>query len=179
MKNEDRDYQAEFQAFVDARKPTAGDYVLAVHAAKLVNEMWEVDPDLLYGWLGLNAIHFVTQVLGDQERSDRGRSNLDAPRSAFAGAAKRFKDGDKEALKPFDFRFVVSGNNVRRRLGDMTKADHLFVADEHEKRSNAARFEEAFHRAIAKRIPDGKTTEDVLSEEEYLRFRDSFHPPGR
>jgi len=171
-----RDYRAEFQAFVDQRIPS-GDYILPVLAADLVAELRKANPSLLAGWLNVNAEQFVTQVLGDQARSRRGRQAADAPRSAFKDAADRFSDGDSDALKPFDLHFVVGDDMLRRRLGDMTKADHLFVAGEHVKRSNAALFECAFHKAIARRIPAGKTTEDVMSEDEYLRIRSSIRTP--
>lgn len=173
-----RDYRADFQAFVDQRMPS-GDYVLPVFAAELVAELRKAEPALLRGWLDANAAQFVTQVLGDQARSERGRRASDAPRSAFADAADRFAGGDEDALKAFDLHFVVSDDMLRRRLGDMTKADHLFVAGEHVKRSNAALFEAAFHKAVAKRIPDGKTTQDVLTEDEYLRLRSSIRAPKR
>jgi hypothetical protein len=171
-----RDYRADFQAFVDQRMPS-GDYVLPVLAADLVTELRKTDPALLRGWLDANAAQFVTQVLGDKARSDRGRRASDAPRSAFADAADRFTGGDEDALKPFDLHFVVGDDMVRRRLGDMTKADHIYVAGEHTKRSNAALFESAFHKAVAKRIPAGKTTQDVMDEQEYLRLRSSIRAP--
>lgn len=171
-----RDYRAEFHAFIDQRMPT-GDYVLPVVAAELVTQLRKTDPQLLRGWLDSNAAQFVTQVLGDQARSQRGRQISEAPRSAFKTAADRFSEGDEDALKQFDLHFVVSDDMLRRRLGDMTKADHLFVAGEHIKRSNAALFESAFHKAIARRIPAGKTTQDVLTEDEYLRLRSSIRAP--
>lgn len=161
------DYNAQFQDFVDERRPT-GDYVLAVFAADLVTELRETNPDLLTNWLDINAAQFVTQVLGDQERSRRGRLLSDAPRSVFKIAANRFRAGDESAFAQY---FVVSDDKLRRRLGDMTRADHLFVAEWHIKRSNAALFEAAFHRAIAKRIPVGMTTKDAMSEAEYIRLR--------
>jgi len=171
-----RDYGADFQAFVDERLP-GGDYILAVVSADLVAELRRTDPRLLAGWLDANAEQFVTQVLGDQARSRRGKQSSDAPRSAFKDAAERFEGGDKEALSPFDLHFVVGEDRLRRRLGDMTKADHLFVAGEHVKRSNAALFESAFHKAVAKRIPAGKTTSDVMTEDEYVRLRSSIRTP--
>ncbi len=171
-----RDYRADFQAFIEQRMPS-GDYVLPVLAGDLVTELRQSDPALLRGWLDANAAQFLTQWLGDQARSQRGRQASDAPRSAFKDAADRFSGGDENALKQFDLHFVVSDDMLRRRLGDMTKADHLFVAGEHVKRSNAALFEAAFHRAVAKRIPAGKTTSEVLTEDEYLRLRSSIRAP--
>ena len=171
-----RDYRADFQAFIEQRMPS-GDYVLPVLAGDLVTELRQSDSALLRGWLDANAAQFLTQWLGDQARSQRGRQASDAPRSAFKDAADRFSGGDESALKQFDLHFVVSDNMLRRRLGDMTKADHLFVAGEHVKRSNAALFEAAFHRAVAKRIPAGKTTSEVLTEDEYLRLRSSIRAP--
>lgn len=176
-----RDYRTEFQTFVDARLPK-GDFVLAVFAAELVEEMLKKNPDVLFGWLEENATLFVTQYLGDQQRADRNRHAVEAPRAAFKSAADRFTAGDKKALdeiRTFDKRFVVNEKMLRRRLGDMTSADHYYVAGEHTKREASARFEAAFHRVVAKLIPDGQTTSEVMTEQEFERLRDSIRTPKR
>lgn len=177
-----RDYNLEFQRFA-ARFIPDSDYVLAVVADRVVKVLAAEDPDLLDGWLRLNAANFVTQFLGDQDRAARNRRNAESPRRAFSSAAKEFAAGDATGLgrirSLFDERFVVNQDNVRRRLGDMTAADHLFVAGEHTRRANTAKLEAAFHRAIAKRIPEGQTTKDVLDEEEYERMRLSIYRVGQ
>lgn len=169
-------YRAAFQAYIDGRLPK-GDYVLPVVAADMVAELREKDPELLSGWLNANAEQFVTVFIGNQERSRRSQQAHDAPRTEFSDAAGRFGSGDLDALSPFAVHLVVDDKNTRRAIGDMTKADHLFVAGEHVKRSNAALLEAALHKAIAKKIPARKTTSDVMTEAEYLELRNSIRTP--
>jgi hypothetical protein len=165
-----RDFNAEFQKYVDAH-PLDG-ITTAVAASQIVTELRDKDADLLIGWLDENAEHFITRFLGDRARTQRSFKASSGPRSAFSDAAERFeRDGDRAV---FDGMFVIDGAKTWRRLGDMSKDDHLFVASEHEDRSKVALFEAAFHRAVAKRIPKGKTTQDVMSEEEYLKLRGSI-----
>jgi hypothetical protein len=163
-------YRTEFAEYVAKRLPK-GDWAAPVVAAKIVTELRRKRPDLLAGWLDANAEQFITSHISTQDRIARQHRASDAPRSAFRAAADKFEAGDSTA---FDLRFVINANNLRRRVGDMSKSDHLYVAGEHDKRSASALFEAAFHRAIAKRIPNGKTTSDVLTEDEYLRLRDSI-----
>lgn len=168
-----RDYRVDLQAFIEARMPDS-DYVQAVVAQKITAELREKDPDLLAGWLDLNAEQVLNQYIGTQERSQRARVRAGADASVFGEAADRHAAGDQTAMHPFQLRLVVTDDLLRRRVGDMTKADHLFVAEKYEETSNSALMESAFHRAISKKIPNGKTTSDVLSEEQYLRIRKSI-----
>lgn len=171
-----RDYQEEFQAFVQERRPSA-DYVLPVLAAELVDALRSSDPELLAGWLDLHAPRFVADYLGTANRSLRARQRGEFSRSAFRASGDALSAGDPEARSLFAVEFVVSADEMRRPLGSMTKADHLFVAERHAERSNAALFEAAFHRALAKKIPAGKTTSDVMTEEQYLRLRRTLGTP--
>ncbi len=173
-----RDFSAEFDAYIAASLPET-DYVAAVVAGEVVDKLRVNDPELLAGWLDMRAAVVVTDFIGSQQRSQRASASRGRGAAEFADAADRFKDGDSSALAPFSTLLVVTEENLRRRIGDMSKADHLFVAEQHVKRSEAALFEAAFHRAIAKRIPAGKTTRDVLSEEDYLKMRDSIRPAKR
>lgn len=166
-----RDYACEFQAYLSKHLPQ-GDYVLPIVSAEIVEGLRATDPDLLAGWLAVNAQRFVGVYVGSVERSARARQASDAPRRAFAIAAE---SDDREALTTFGIHFVVNDGNLRRRLGDMTKADHLYVAERHTDRANAGLFEAAFHKAIARRIPAGKTTSEVLTEDAYAQLRKTIH----
>lgn len=169
----DRDYRAEFLAYVDNNWPS-GDYVRSVLAIDLVEDLRRSDPDLLAGWLEVNAEAFVTRFIGDRDRNQRSSEASTAPKRAFKAAAEKAAAGDTTAMSVFAATLVVNEENLSRPIGSMTKADHLFVAGEHVKRSNVALFEAAFHKAVAKKIPAGKTTADVLTEAEYERLHRSI-----
>jgi hypothetical protein len=169
----DRDYAADFAAYLDKHQPT-GDFVIGPVATELVWGLRESDPDLLQGWLQEHAVAIVADCIRARQRAARSRAASQAKAVAFGDAADRFSAGDSAALSPFTAHLVVNEKNLRRPVKDMTKEDHLFVAGAHEARSNAALLLAAFHKAIAKRIPPGKTTSDVFSEEEYLALRNSI-----
>lgn len=168
-----RDYIADFQKVIDAHMPT-GDYVLPLLAADIVAELREQDQDLLGGWLWLNAEQLVTGYLGDRLRAQRNRRRADGPRSAFAEAAAAFGDGDDSALDIFKKALVIDDHKTRRPIGKMTAADHRYVAKEYHTTAKSAQVLAGFHEAIARRIPNGKTTADIMDEAEYLRLRDSI-----
>lgn len=163
---------AEFQAYVDSHRPK-GDFIMALFAAEIVAGLRIEAPDVLSKWLDANAEQFVTNFLGTQDRIRRGRQAHAAPAKAFNEAADRYAQGDQDALSPYDDYFVINEDNLRRRVGDMFSGDHMYVASKHIERSNSALFEAAFHKAVAKRIPPGKTTADVMTDDEYLRLRKS------
>lgn len=171
-----RNYDEDFNAFLVAHLP-ASDFVPAALAADLVADLRRDDSDLLTGWLDLHAAAILTRSITSRLKGDRSLATRSRPMRDFADASERFGDGDAEALRPFEALCVVNEDNLRRQIGDMTKTDHLFVAQQHVKRSNAALFEAAFHKAIAKRIPAGQVTSDVLSEEEFLQLRESIRTP--
>lgn len=173
-----RDFIAEFEAYLEKHLPD-GDFIAPVVAAEMVEHLRSTDASLLAGWLNTRAPVIIADHIGTRDRVQRAKAARQRPVREFASAAEQLAAGDAEAMSIFRERLVVNAENLRRPIGDMTKDDHLFVAADHVKRSEAALFEASFHRAIAKKIPVGKTTKDVLSEEEYVRLRDSIRPRGR
>lgn len=173
-----RDYIAEFDKYLDDRIPD-GDFIAPVLAGDIVAELQQTDPELLAGWLDVRAAVILADFIGTRDRVQRAKAVRQRPAVEFGSAAERLAAGDSEAMSIFRERLVVSADNLRRPIGDMTKEDHLFVASEHVRRSEAALLESAFHKAIAKKIPAGKTTSDVMSEEDYRRIRDSLRPKTR
>lgn len=173
-----RNHQAEFQEFVNSW--SLDGTTTSVVAAEIASKLRAEDPDLLSGWLDLNAEQFITRFLGDQARSRRSHAVSSRPRSAFARAAERFASGDREPLYSIfsDTTFVVDEEKTHKSVGSMTKADHLFVSNDYGQQAAPLLFEAAFHKAVAKRIPNGKTTADVMSEEDYVRLRSSIGSLG-
>lgn len=165
----DRDYLAEMGAAIEAAMPD-GDYVAPVVAAELVDRLRVEDPDLLSGYLHLRASVVLADVIARRSNSKRGAARMMAPRKAFAEASKVFMDSaDPLALEPFKTEYVVDDGNTRRRVADMTGADHRFVATHYAATKNVAALLESFHLAVAKKV-GVKRTADVISEEQYLRM---------
>lgn len=169
-----RDYRAGMNAVLDVKVPDTN-FVNAVVAAEIVDWLRDNDPDLLRGWLDLMAVVILTDTLGTRERSRRARATRDRPLEAFASAARSFEaTGDAEPLSVFSTTCVVSDENLRRAVGDMTRTDHLYVADRYELTAKSARMDAAFHRAVAKRLGADERTSDVMDEATYLRLRESI-----
>ena len=169
-----RDYRQAMNDLLALKTPDS-EYVPAVVAAELVDYLTEHDPDLLDGWLREMATALLTDVIGVKARAARARSQRHASASAFAEAAARFDaTGDAEPLSVFRVTCVVSEDNLRRAIGDMTRDDHLYVAESYASSAATAAMEAAFHKAIAKRLTGGKRTSDVMDEATYLRIRESI-----
>ena len=169
-----RDYRADMNDLLDVKTPES-EYVPAVVAAELVDYLREHDTDLLRGWLDSMAVSLLTDVIGLRARATRARAQRHASASAFADAARKFETSrDAEVLSVFRVTCVVSEDNLRRAIGDMTRADHLFVAERHDTSARTAQMEAAFHRAIAKRLKGNQRTADVMDEDTYLRLRESI-----
>jgi hypothetical protein len=49
--------------------------------------------------------------------------------------------------------------------------DCKYIADSYSKRGNALLFEAAVFGALARKIPDGVTLEEALTEDEYIELR--------
>lgn len=167
-----RDYITEMNDAIDAALPD-GDYVVPLVAHDLVEKLRANDPDLLSGWCEAKYEVILTDFIHHKVKNRRSKSREASARSAFAEAAGRFADdGDVVAMRdavrsPFDVEYVVNGENLRRKVRDMTGQDHRFVADEYAETKQTALLLESFHRAVAKKVGRRRTSE-VFTEETYL-----------
>lgn len=158
-----------------AERIPAEDFVVSVLADKVHTYLVAEEPELIEAWLHENARRFIADEIRNSERSRRGQIAAAARNekpSLFAHAARRFQAGDPTALqagtalRSFDAHFVVNEKNVRRRVADMTGSDHDFVASKYDVTGNKARMLASFHKAVARKVGDRKTSE-VFSEDEY------------
>lgn len=173
----DRDFLADMSAAIEAAMP-AGDYVAPVVAADLVDRLRVEDPDLLAGWLDLRASIFLADVIARRSNGLRQAARVNAPRKAFASAARSFAgNGGTAPLRPFAFEYVIDEANTRRPVAFMTAADCRFVADRYDDSARTAKLEAAFQRAVAKRI-GVRTVGDVFTEDEYLVMYQSVTRQG-
>lgn len=163
----DRDYNTEILNLVKEMTP-AGDFTARLVADDVINKLRANDPELLAGWLDLRAGEILGAWIAAHYNSLRSRTRIMAPRRAFAEAAERFTETREPViLDPFAAVYVVDHENLRRRVADMTGADHSFVADRYADDKHTAAMLEAFHRAVAKKVGD-KRTADVFSTDQYL-----------
>lgn len=166
---EERDFLAEMDTLI-AEATSGSGWVAGVVAEKLYNQLVEKDTDLLDGWLDLMAKDTLRRAISGREHARRTRERNAAEPGRFSDAAREFAKGNDEGgnalLGMFSVTHVVSDENLRKRAGEMTGADHLFVAGTYQDRGKRAMMEAAFHRAIAKRVKDQRTDE-VFGLEEY------------
>ncbi|WP_042408133.1 hypothetical protein [Streptacidiphilus carbonis] len=169
----DRDYLADMAEAIEAAVPD-GDYVAPIVAAELVEQLREKDPELLAGWLDLRAAVFLADVIARRSNGRRQAARAHAPRKAFGEAARSFGgSGDPVTLAAFTTEYVVNGENLRRRVADMTGADHQFVAGAYAEQKATAALLEKFHLAVAKKVGVRRTAE-VMGEEQYARLYQSI-----
>lgn len=148
-----------------------GDFVPSLLASQIADQLRATDPGFLADWLDERASNVLLIEIDRILRSDRTKARSRYGARAFAAAAAT---GDVVTLSAFTHvRFVVDDKNTRRALGDMTAADHLYVADKYEASGNRQLMLAAFHRAVAKRV-GRKTTAEAMTEAQFRKLEDSI-----
>ena len=163
----DRNYITEMDAQIRDAIDAETDWVPAVVARKLLAS---ADPDLVDGWLHAMAADFLTLIITRRERAHRSVERARAGSRVFAAA---IEDGEEDALAAFSVTYAIDGHNTRRRVADMTGADHLFVAGSYQASANARLLLAEFHRQVAKQVKR-KRTADVFTEAAYARLYHSI-----
>lgn len=157
---------AAIAAVVDEWTPD-DDFVVAVVAQKVEAQLRESNPDLLDAWLHAHASIFLGQLINERVRRRRHASLRQAPQRKFAEAADAAENGDTVPLTQFLVDYEIDEDHTRRRVMDMTGADHQFVSDRYQASGSRDLMLSAFHRAVARKVGK-KRTADVLSEAQYL-----------
>lgn len=156
-----RDFLGEMRAVLDSE--ATGDPAPLV-AERVVAKLRAVDPDLLAGWLDVQAVAIVRDAIGYIGRSTRTRNRAVGARSVFAEDAER-GDVTRWLSTPY-----VLADGRRPTLAEMTADDLRFVASEYDARAKANRFEAVFMRALAKKVGAG-TVADHFTEEQIVALR--------
>lgn len=172
---EQRDYFSTMKEVIEAHI-NQGPFISNVAAAEIVEKLRANDPDLLFGWLNAHAVQIVRVAILEIDRSKRSSARVQTARSVFAAAAEKAEQGDSSGLDQFrtgwlDTRFVVDGE--RRLLADLTGDDVLKVAADYHQRAESNLLEEAFMKAIAKKVGKRRVG-DVLSNEKLNQLRQSI-----
>jgi hypothetical protein len=96
-------------------------------------------------------------------------------RIKFREAIQENEGGDPTALSSWlGTSFVVNEDAIRKPLGDMVKDELTFVADSYGRTATSAAFEEAWFRAIAKRV-GSRTVGEVYTEDQLVTMRNSIN----
>jgi hypothetical protein len=168
----DRDFLAEMDALIDAWAKPAH-CVPGVVAARIIET---VDPVLLDGWLRQRATEILASAIAKHKRATAAASRASAAPRAFEKARREAAGGDVAALSSFTAYCTVDAKKTRRRVADMTGADHEFVAAGCEKEAKSAALLAEFHRQVARKVGSNRTS-DVLSEKQYDQLYHSIVRP--
>lgn len=165
----DRDYAAELRAAIDQYRHENDGEPPPIMAEKIVRQLYEKDPQLLLGWLELNAVSVMRDVITSIDRSQRGYQRRVAGRAVFAETATN----PEGASKWLALYYTVDERSTRLPLRLM-RSEHLqYVADGYTADGTTALMEAAFFRAVADRIGED-TVEQHFTEEAILRLRRSI-----
>ena len=160
---------------IDEFLDTDNDILPAMLAEKVVATWKERDPDGFLRYLDDNAVRLIHDEISKRLSRRRHVSRVTA-RSFARQAASIFSGGVYDAEQLDSFRgafsatYCVNDDFTQRRVADMTKADHLYVAKSYEHSGKRDLMIGAFHSAVAKQIKEGQTTSDAMDEETYLRL---------
>lgn len=160
-----RDYVAEMRAIIDAETAETP-YVSAQVAKRIVLKLRDIDPGLLYGWLDLQADNVVRSAINTRDASKRAHARATANSVAFGKAAKRFAEGDSEALGTFlTTVHVVAVDGTRKRIGEMTNKDLAYAAATYTSRAKFNTMQAAFLAALANSLRGNQKVGDKYDNE--------------
>lgn len=151
---------------VIAAIPDHGDFTSREAGEKALAWLEEHEPEALEEWQRELALSQLREVA----------SHILADRRAVARQVMRAEAVQKHAAdlrageNPLKQVYVVSMDNTRRAVGDMTADDLMFVAKSYTDQANRLGLEAAFFKQLAKRVGPGQTVKDVLDPEEFSRL---------
>lgn len=169
-----RNLSNDLYKIIDEELKRSGDsYIAASVALNVVERLRAEDPELLSKFLDQYAIHVVHRLIVQMDGSKRLQVKAAAERrklSVFQDAVDRHEAGEKGALVPWlDTVYVVTGDNLRRRLTDMDKDDLEYAASKYTDRARANAVQAAFLRALAAKVGAG-TVGDYFDDEQLSRL---------
>lgn len=163
----ERNYAAEMRALIDAETEN-GPYVSAVVAQDIVSKLRANDPDLLFGWLDGHAVGLIRHAINLRDASQRTYARVTASRSVFAEAGIEASKGNLEPITKFLNTVYVVEDGSRVKLAEMREPQLVFAADQYKRRAEDALMQQAFLRALARKVGNDKVadhfTEDELSK---------------
>ena len=148
-------------------------YIAGEEAPKFRAWLSERHPEVLEAWRVERELVDITRAIGEHDRRHRHRSR----RRAFAEAVEAADAGDVTAMSTWrDEAYVVSEENIRVRVPDMTKEHWRYVAGTYEAEGNRALMFAAFAKAMADKVPVGMTTGEIMGQDEFDQIRRDLVP---
>lgn len=160
-----RDYVADMRAVIDAE--ASGEYIAGTVAERIVEKLRATDPDLLTGWLDVQAVNLIRDAIGQRDRSQRTAARYAGPRSVFSDAADAAQNGDSSRLRGLlTTVYVVDETNLRKPLASMTAEDLKFASGAYADRAADMKMHATFLAAVARKVKAGKTVGDHFTEQQ-------------
>lgn len=152
-----------------------GEFVPREVAQKVLGSLRETTPELLAAAAEEMFEDWATDMLRSILHARRAHFAAVSGRVVFKEAADAFEEnGDaEEFLSLFIDTSYPTEAGDWKPLGEMTGADHRFVAKDYEAKGKTMLLLGEFHRAVAKRVA-GRRTSEVFTEERYLKLRNSI-----
>lgn len=169
---DDRDFPAEMYAVVDAELG-APQVVVPLLAKDLTDKLRANDPELLAGWLDVQAPQILGDYIGRRLASRRQVARVQEKRTAFGAAAERFESGDRAAVSSWLETKFLTESGAQKALGAFEHADLTFAKDVYGERAAANAFESHFFAALAKKVTTG-TVADHYTDEQIAAMRSSL-----
>jgi hypothetical protein len=160
-----RNFVLEMRRIIDEETATGEPYSSTAVARHIANKLRAEDPDLLTGWLDLQAHNVLRDAINRRDSSIRTHAKRTASRTAFGNAAKQYNEGDSEALGGFLAVVHATADGLRRKLSEMTAKDLMYVASTYNKRADENAMQASFLEALAKRLHGNQTVADVYDEQ--------------
>ena len=149
-----RDYVGEMRAMVD--QLASGTYFPPMIAHKIVNELRMKDPELLEGWLFLQAADMIRLSINQRDRSRRSSARHTLPRSVFGDITKEAdRTGDTARLERWLDSPLSLSSGARMQLREM-RSEHLAdVSRQYQTRAETQGLMAVFLDALAQEVGTG------------------------
>lgn len=167
-----RDYVGEMRAKVD--ELATGVYYPPLVANRIINDLRTHDPELLDGWLYLQAEHILRQSINDRDQSRRSAARSRATRSVFAeSVAAAERTGNTAVLQRWLNAPFSLSTGARMALRDMSRQHLLDAGRQYQTRAQTQGLMAGFLQALAVQVGDG-TVADRYSEEQLTAMWESL-----
>lgn len=145
-------------------------------ASVIADQIMETAPDLVAEFIAESGQMMFRAWVADSLRWDRLAIRQ---RTTFAESLEAWKanhegeEGPPVRLSIFELSYVVGDDYTRKPLGEMTGADHRYVATAYETDSKRAKLYAELHMQIARKV-GRKTTAEVFTENQLQSLFQKF-----
>lgn len=172
------DVNQQMRALID-QETADGPYVSALVAKRIVLKLRDTNPELLFNWLDGQAEEMVRTAINKRDASIRAHAKAKAASSAFGEAAKKYAEGDTEALGDWlKAPYVASAEGERKHLGKMNAKELAYAASTYDNRAKHNAMQAAFLTALANSLTGRQTVGSKFDEATLSRMWISIRESG-